>query len=89
MIFNIFKKSKNKLANEINLMAENAKVANENLYNMSRQTKELEESLKDFKDIIAEYTKLFRIVNEMQKEKCYNNNINDNNIKRTNNISSP
>jgi gas vesicle protein len=89
MIFNLFKKSKNKLANEINLMAENVKVANENLYNMSRQTKELEESLKDFKDIIAEYTKLFRIVNEMQKEKCYNNNINDNNIKRTNNISSP
>jgi gas vesicle protein len=73
MIFNLFKKSKNKLANEINLMAENTKVANENLYNMSRQTKELEESLKDFKDIIAEYTKLFRIVNEMQKEKCYNN----------------
>ena len=72
MIFNIFKKSKNKLANEINLMTENAKVANDNLYNMSRQTKELEESLKDFKDIIAEYTKLFRIVNEMQKEKCYN-----------------
>jgi len=82
MIFNLFKKSKNKLANEINLMAENAKVANENLYNMSRQTKELEESLKDFKDIIAEYTKLFRIVNEMQKEKCYNNNINDNNTKK-------
>ena len=86
MIFNIFKKSKNKLANEINLMTENAKVANDNLYNMSRQTKELEESLKDFKDIIAEYTKLFRIVNEMQKEKCYNisdnNNINGNNTKK-------
>jgi gas vesicle protein len=82
MIFNLFKKSKNKLANEIKLMAENAKVANENLYNMSRQTKELEESLKDFKDIITEFTQLFRIVNEMQKEKCYNNNINDNNTKK-------
>ena len=85
MIFNIFKKSKNKLANEINLMTENAKVANDNLYNMSRQTKELARSLRDFNEIIEEFIQLFQEINKTQKEKCYNindNNINGNNTKK-------
>lgn len=86
MIFNFFRKSKNKLANEINLMTENAKVANENLYNMSRQTKELARSLRDFNEIIEEFIQLFQEINKTQKEKCYNisdnNNINGNNTKK-------
>jgi gas vesicle protein len=79
MIFNFFRKSKNKLANEINLMTENTKAANESLYNIGRQTKELARSLRDFNEIIEEFIQLFQEINKTQKEKCYNNN-----TKRTN-----